>query len=515
MSTHHTVVETTHGRLRGATHDGVHVFKGVPYADTTAGANRFRAPQPLQPWAETREALRWGNSSPQVATRSHGDPFYSWYFETQTLGEDCLSLNIFMPALRSGKRPIMVWIHGGGWREGAGSAPGFDGTKLAQAEDVVVITLNHRLTAFGFLDLGRDDDRFADSGNAGLLDIVAALRWVRDNAAALGGDADNVTVFGESGGASKIAALLVMPAAHGLFHKAIMQSSGGGLRLATPDEAALGAKELAHLLGQETLRGEALQALPMQTLIGALAKSPRMYRGTIDGRSFTTHPFWDTAPALSSNIPVMAGFTATEATFHLRDHEATFDITFEDVARRVARFLKVPTERAASILAQYRAAYPDDRPSQILIALATDFAYKRTTIRMASLQSATARAPVYLYEFNRKSPIEGGRYGVPHTSEIPFIFGTAEAAAATIGEGADIAPLTRIMMRTWAAFARTGNPNNSHLPHWPAYKTDARSTMLLSSESRVALDPGGVARAALDEAGYYGYSHSIGTIVRD
>ena len=312
------VVETSNGKLRGALDNSVYVFKGVRYGETTAGANRFLPPQPVKKWAGIRDALNWSGSAPQYAVPEHTDPFYSWYAAIEPLSEDCLSLNIFTPALDRGKRPVMFWIHGGGWREFSGTAPGFHGINLARAQDVVVITINHRLSSFGFLQLEGSDARFADSGNAGLLDIVAALTWVRENAAAFGGDPDNVTIFGESGGASKIAAMLSMRAASGLFHKAVLQSSGGGMRLANSEEAAAPAAGLARALGLARLDGAELQKLPMEHLLAAMKKAGGSYRGMIDGRSFDGDPFYPEAPALSANIPIMLGYTNTETTYHFR-----------------------------------------------------------------------------------------------------------------------------------------------------------------------------------------------------
>src|SRR6516165_6182733 len=212
-SSQQPVVETANGKVRGFTDNGVRVFRGVRYADTTAGDNRFLPPQPPKKWADIQDALIWGASAPQLPVPENTDAFYSWYSAIQPISEDCLFLNVFTPGTDDTGRPVMVWIHGGGWREFSGTAPGFDGTNLARAQDVVVVTVNHRLNLFGYLQLEGSDERFLDAGNAGLLDLVMALSWVRHNIVAFGGDPDNVTIFGESGGASKIAAILAMRAA--------------------------------------------------------------------------------------------------------------------------------------------------------------------------------------------------------------------------------------------------------------------------------------------------------------
>lgn len=505
------VVETADGKVRGAVENGCYVFKGIRYGDSTAGANRFMPPQPPKKWAGIRDAISWGASAPQLPRPENYDPFYAWYSAIQPISEDCLFLNVFTPGLNDAKRPVMVWVHGGGWRELSGTAPGFNGTALARTEDVVVITLNHRLNAFGHLLLDVSDERFADSGNAGLLDIVMALTWVRENAAVFGGDSNNVTLFGESGGASKIAAILGMRAAKGLFHKAIMQSSGGGLRLASGGEAAREAATLAKVLGRAKLSGAELQNIPMEDLLAAT--SGGTFRGMIDGRNFESDLYGSEGPSVSIHVPAMVGCTNTETTYHLRADPMNFTLRHSDVRKRLIRFLDVEGARIDTIIDAYRTFYPDYGPSDILIMITSDYMFKRTAFRLAALQAAAAVAPVYAYIFGRETPIDGGRMRSPHTSEVPFIFGTTSAAEAHIGRGSDIQPMTECMMGTWASFARHGDPTNPTVPEWTPFKESDRRTMVLNVESELVVDPGGSARAALDELPYYGYSHSIGTFV--
>jgi para-nitrobenzyl esterase len=502
------VVETSHGRLRGLLNGGTHVFRGVRYAASTAGSNRFRPPVDVEAWTGTRDAVEFGASAPQRRVRENEDPFFSWYSAIREISEDCLFLNIFTPG-PDGKRPVMVWIHGGGWREFSGTAPGFDGTALARAQDVVVITLNHRLNAFGFLQLGGADERFADAGNAGLLDVVMALHWIRDNAEAFGGDPGNVTLFGESGGASKIAAILAMRAACGLFHKAILQSSAGGLRLASAEEAERQAARFAQALGSETLDGQALQELSMERLLEAQARVGGAFRGMVDERSFDGGPFDHSAPAFAADVPIMAGCTNTEATYYLRHDPRNFTLDLREVRLRLVRLLEIDPRTADRLIEAYRAEYPGSAPSDLMIMLGTDFVFKRNTYRIAALQAASARAPVYAYLFERETPIEGGRMRSPHTSEVPFIFGTADAARACVGAGEDIQPMTERMMACWAAFARHGDPNNATIPPWRPFSDPDRLTMVLGLKSRLALDPGGRARAALEALPYFGYGHSL------
>jgi len=500
------VVETTGGKLRGSAAGGVSCFKGIPYAASTAGSNRFQPPAPAISWPGVRDAIAFGSSAPQLPAST--DPMSAWYNALEPISEDCLFLNVWTTGT-TGKRPVMVWLHGGAWVSCAGSAPGFDGTVLARDGDVVVVTINHRLNLLGYIKLDDPDDRFAQSGNAGVLDMVAALRWVRDNAAAFGGDPGNITIFGQSGGGAKVSALLACPAARGLFHKAIAQSCSGSLRLTPPEEAAALAHDLAQRLGIDRPTAAALQAVPADKLIPLMRGMPPVFRPVLDGVTFPANPFDPTAPAGAAQIPTMFGNAATECTLYMAANMANFSLDGAEVERRLTRFLRTDPATTARIIDAYRTAMPEATPSQIMAAVTTDYTYRRNTTREAALQSAAARAPVYTYVFDWRTPVRGGVLQSPHTSEVPFVFGTAPAADALLGTGPDIAPLTQMMVAAWSAFAHSGNPANPHLPTWPRYEATKRSTMLLSRECTAASNPGGDRREALAALPPFEYSMPV------
>jgi para-nitrobenzyl esterase len=504
------ILETTNGTVRGTARAGALVFRGIRYGASTGGANRFLPPQKLARWSGVIDAIAPGPSAPQLPRSENTDPFFSWYSAIQPVSEDCLFLNLFTPSLH-GRRPIMFWIHGGGWREGSGTAPGFDGSNLAASQDVVVVTVNHRLNAFGFLGLGSWDERFADSGNAGLLDIVAALAWVRENAEAFGGDPANVTLFGQSGGASKIAALMSTRRGAGLFHKAIVQSSAG-VRLAPAEDSARMADAFAKSLGLEHADPVAMQALPMENLLYAMRVVPGPFRGIIDGRTFFEDAFVDKGPPAAAQIPLLIGCTNTESTYYLRNNPGNFQLEMPVVRRRLAQFFKADDVRIDHLIRRYRDASPGRNPSRIMIEIATDQIFKRQTYGIGLRQAASASVPVHAYLFEWETPIEGGRMGSPHTIEVPFVFGTTDAATACIGTSLDLSRLSETLMSIWASFARTGSPSIAALPHWQQYEGSSQMMMVLNYESRLEQDPGAEVRAALSDFPPFGSRNAISAL---
>lgn len=497
------MAETRFGTIRGSDAGGIKTFKGVPYGGSTAGANRFLPPTDPLPWPGVRDALDWGPSAPQ---REPGTPSRSGALAVAGRGlppesEDCLVLNVWTPALDDGRRrPVMVWCHGGGFASGSGSSPVTDGTNLARHGDVVVVTVNHRLNVLGFTFLEElGGSGFAGSGAAGMLDLVQALGWVRDNIERFGGNPGNVTVFGQSGGGRKVATLLTMPGARGLFHRAIIES-GATLRLVEREQGTRVARALLAKLGVGTGNVRALQALPVERIMSAYFEVVRdmnvdqMTMGfspTVDGRLVPRHPFHPDASRVSADVPLMLGSTRTELTSSARAGD--FMLTRNAMRARVAELIG---ERAPAVIDVYERANPGATPSDLYFLIASDHRYNGPVMKIAERRAALGRGPVYLYYFRWESPYDGGKYRSPHTIEIPFVFRNLDASPLTAD--APTAPaLAERVSSAWLAFARRGDPNVPVLPEWPAFDLPARPTMVFDNESAVVDDPIGAEREAM------------------
>ncbi len=500
------VVETTAGRVRGFSAPGVQTFRGIRFGESTGGRRRFMPPAKARGWAGVKDATAYGNSCAQIPGAAY--PIAAWYTKIEPVSEDCLFLNVYTPsATRAKRRPVMVWLHGGAWGNCAGSAPGFDGTHLARDNDVVVVTINHRINIFGHMALETHDKRFADSGNTGVLDMVLALQWVRDNIAAFGGDAKNVTIFGQSGGAAKVATLMAFPPARGLFHKGIMESFSGGIHLRTPEEAADMAFRCAKAAGLQKADAQAMQALPMDQLIATMKTMTDAVYPILDHRNFSHHPYDPSLPPQAADVPLMIGNAATECTWWMGSDMKNFTLEDAETRRRIARYLSVDAAETSRLVDIYRDANPGATPMDTMITLITDFQFRKNTMHIADMKALEGTAPTYYYVFDWKTPVYGGALRTPHTLEVPFVFGSTEAAAASVGNGPEVAQLTKTFQGTWTAFARSGNPDNPTLPHWPRYDGTSKPTMMINVQSRVENDPGGVARKAI--AGLPAYEYAV------
>jgi para-nitrobenzyl esterase len=486
--------DTAFGKIRGFDNQGIKTFKGVPYGAGTAGRNRFMPPAPPAKWAGVRDALTFGRSAPQTepGVRREASDLAVAAAGLPAESEDCLVLNIWTPALDNRRRPVMLWCHGGGFATGSGSSPVTDGTNLARRGDVVVVTINHRLNVLGFTylgDVGGTD--FAQSGDAGMLDIVQALKWVRENIAQFGGDSNNVTVFGQSGGGRKVATLLAMPSAKGLFHRAIIES-GATIKLVERDQAARVAGKLLETLGLNASRVRELQNMPLEKIMGAYFAVVRSmnvdqmtmgFSPTVDGKIVPRHPFHPTASDVSADVPLMIGSTRTELTSQA--DAAAFSLSEDGMQSRIR---DLAGENAGRILDIYRRANPGATPSEIYFLIASDHRYSAPVMKIAERRAALGKGPVYLYYFCWESPVDGGRLKSPHTIEIPFVFDNLKSSRLT-ATSAEAPALADKVSDAWIAFARNGDPNISRLPRWPAFNAKDRPTMVFNNQSKVENDP--------------------------
>ena len=492
-------VKTSLGSLRGYVDNGVHVFKGVPYAASTAGSNRFLPPQKRQRWSDVRAATQWGERPPQILG---GEPTEMLPTDPrEPLGEDCLVMNIWTPNPAAGRRPVMVWLHGGGYASGSGSYGIYEGRELARKHDVVSISINHRLNLLGFLYLAQYGGKWASASNVGMLDIVAALEWVRDTIAAFGGDPGNVTIFGQSGGAGKVSTLMAMPAARGLFHRAIAQS-GVALTAIPADQASKTTEQILQRLKITSDRLDQLQTIPFAQLIDVLrpaqGTAPLPGAGPVlDGKSLPVHPFDPTAPAQSARVPFLTGTTATETTFFDPDDQL-MPIDDATLRQRVKSLLKGDDGEADRMIALYRKNQPGRDNIDLYLRMETDNSRFRTGVDTQAERKAAQRgAPVYVYRFEYYSPVRQGRLKSMHCMEIPFVFDNLEAGKIYTGISPAAQRLADRMSAAWVAFARTGNPNHRGIPQWSAFDATRRPTMVFADEVRAVNDPGGEERLAL------------------
>jgi para-nitrobenzyl esterase len=491
------VVETTSGKVRGVVVNGVHAYRGIPYGASTAGANRFMPPRKPEPWTGVKDAFQNGHSSPQVAPAPGA---IGWGLRgSAAQGEDCLVLNVFSKggpgADIARKRPVMMWIHGGGYAYGSGSSLGYDGANLARAGDVVVVCINHRLNIVGHLYLGAAGAEFADSANVGMLDIVASLQWVRDNIAQFGGDPGNVTIFGQSGGGGKVSTLLAMPSAKGLFHKAIVES-GSTLKQIPREEAQKTTERITAQLGLTSSQVAELQQLPIAKLLAAMGGGAAAGGGggirlgpVVDGHSLPRDPFDPDAPEVSADVPMIIGTTETEGSYF-----APPDLLSLDEAAVRARLKERLGSDGDRIYDMFRKSRPKATPSEIYFTIS---AFPSNAHTQAERKAAQRRAPAFLYQIRWRTPVEGGRRLSPHCIEIPFAMQNHWQLPEMVGTGPELQPLADKVSGAWLAFARTGNPSHQGIPRWPAYNATERPTMHMNNEWTVVNDPDREERLAL------------------
>lgn len=483
------IVETNAGKVEGIQKDGLNVFKGIPYAAAPVGDRRWLPPEPVKPWSSVRQAQSFGAIAPQNVIALD---ILKAFFVEEPQSEDCLYLNIWTPGLDDTRRPVLFWIHGGGFTIGSGSQPVYKGSTLSRRGNMVVVTINYRLGSLGFLNLNEvTKGRIPATGNEGLLDQVAALEWVRDNIAAFGGDPDNVTIFGESAGGMSVGSLLGMPRARGLFHKAILQS--GAASTVHPLDRAVRVTELfLDILGLGARDVDALRSLTVEQLLAAQndlairAFGANQEIGTIpmqpvvDGKVLPLPPLDAIAGGSADGVPILVGSNLEEwKLFGGVDP----DLTKLDEARLLRRCKRrIPIDEAQSLVEAYQNARAkrgaSTTPSELFMAIETDRIFRTPAIRLAETHHRRGQ-PVYNYLFTWRSPLFGGLLGACHALELGFLFGTYEEKFSGSGPAADA--LARNIQDAWLAFAHAGDPSCESLGTWPPYG-NSRETMILGEE---------------------------------
>jgi len=487
------IVDTSNGKVRGYVEDGIHTFRGLRYGAPTGGVNRFRPPATPAPWTGVMHGYvaAGGNVAPQLTADSSSPNRWTNALDPDgpPMSEDCLFLNLFTPGVNDNvRRPVMVWLHGGAWARGSGVEPAFDGTRLARRGDSVIITINHRLNLFAYLYLADLlGAEYADSGNAGALDIIAALQWIKENVANFGGDPGNVTLFGWSSGGADVCQLLAMPAADGLFHKAIIQS-GAQLTLRTREEAARAAEQTLGRLGLNRARAREILVLSMEAVLaGGGGGAP-----TVDGRSVPRQLWEPDAPPTARKVPILVGGTDSELSMVASDD--VFDADDRGMTRRLERLLG---DLAGPVLAGYREGYPNATPGQLLILVATGLWTTKRSTQLAERKAAQGGAPVYSYRWRWRPPFDDGKYLSPHGVDLPFVWDNVETSRDRVGTGSGQQRLADDMSDRWLAFARDGDPNARDLVRWEPYTLAHRATLVIDRDDAVIDDPYQAERLAL------------------
>jgi para-nitrobenzyl esterase len=492
------MVHTASGAVQGLVENGILAFKGIRYGAPPVGKLRFMPPQPAASWTGVYDATDFGAPAMQVAsgatvdTRSDSNLRMHRVFTTpselKVMNEDCLFLNVWTPGADAKKRPVMVWIHGGGFAYGSGAQPIYQCDGLARFGEVVTVSVNHRLNVFGYLNLADlMGPEYASSGTVGMQDLVLALRWVKDNIAAFGGDPDNVMIMGQSGGGQKVCLLLSMDSAKGLFHKASIES-GANPSVGRKDRATAAARKLLDELKVAPGDIAALQALPALTIIEAAEKSNVGGAGgsgpILDGVAITRDPFLPDAPDVSADVPILVGWCKDEWTIFTAGEPWFGTMTEADLQARV----KPLGEVGEKLLAAYRKAYPHYSPTYLWIQMISARVMQGSEF-VATAKAAKGRAPAYVWFMTWETPIDGGALKTPHTMEIPFALYNFDKVRTYVGEGPGPKHMADQIAGAWVAFARTGKPDHPGIPHWPPFTPADRSVMEFNLVSRVVNDP--------------------------
>jgi para-nitrobenzyl esterase len=490
------VTETQSGKVRGYAHNAVYTFKGIPYAE----ANRFESAHAPKSWTGVRSSMTYGPVAPLLSPTTSVQDESEFVFDHNWgyTSEDCMRINVWTPGLKDGKkRPVLFWIHGGGFTAGSSQElPSYDGENLAKRGDVVVVSINHRLNILGYLDMSKYGEKYAHSANNSILDIVTALEWVKSNIGNFGGDANNVTIFGQSGGGAKVNVLMSMPKATGLFHKAINQSGAFRTNLMKKETAQEITAEVLNVLHLNADQADSLQKVPFQTLSEAGAKalkivSDRMrnqggsagfmglsWGPELDGTDLPNEIFSKESLELSKHVPLLIGTVKNEFMASLFTNMT--NASMDQVMNAIKAQRK---DKAEAFVKAVKKAYPNDtKPSDLMDV---DAMFRPGAINQANIKSALNAAPVYMYLFTWQSPVLDGKYKAMHCMELPFVFNNIAACEQMTGGGKEAYALAAKMSDAWINFAKTGNPNNIGLPKWPAYTTNNTATMHFNNDCKV------------------------------
>lgn len=502
------IVDTKYGKVRGITISGVSIFKGLHYGASTGGDNRFLPPKPPMNWDGVQDAFCVGSPCPQIIQE------FPFYVDPSRPSEDCLVLNIWSPKPQngSGALPVMLWIHGGGFANGSGGLSAYDGFNLAKSGNVLVVTVNHRLNIFGYTYLGSQDERFVSSGNCGQLDLVAALQWVQLNIEFFGGDPENVTIFGQSGGGAKVSTLIAMPSAKGLFKKAIVQS-GSFLHAADAAHARDVTDRIFAYFKLKPTEIAALQRVSQRDLLSVYQEltkdgfsSLMKFAPVVDGHSLTQQPWTPAAPDMARSISMLVGTTEEEAAAFLGERlrqPIASDAELLTLLQQYKVLSDLPVDRYPRLLEQYRKELPSASRTELLVRISSDTGMWRNALIQAERKLSVGGPPLYMYNTTWKSPLWGGRWA-SHGVDLGFVFGIPDAPGWLSADDSaqvraeddphnDRYRVTAAMVASWAAFAHSGDPSTATL-RWPAYDREHRATMVFDHQIRIVNDPSAALR---------------------
>lgn len=485
--------ETRTGKVMGIANGPVWEFRGIPYGAPTGGRNRYMPPKRPAPWAGVRECFAFGQISPQTQSDIRGEygQLIMWDRQVGGMGEDCLVLNVWSTNLdRGAKKPVFVSFHGGGFSTGSGNAPGFDGKNLAYYTDSVVVTVNHRLASFGYVNLAGAGapDEFKYAGVTGVMDLVASLQWVRENIEAFGGDPNRVMIFGQSGGGAKTSTVLAMPGGKGLFHAGAVQS-GSALRLVTPEAGVESASRLLKQLGLGKKNIADIQKLPWQQILEAQTAAGGNFSPVIGTDALPHHPFDPAAPPESRDVPIIVSTTLEDAALGLTNFDLSEDGLRDILDRRVPG-------KGKELVSLYRKYDPIATPFLIQAQALTDAGGRRSAYALATRKSQGGGAPAYMYQWNWRTPAYDGKFGAVHGIDVSASFHSYRDgffAGSTPGK-----KMADRLASAWGAMVRNGAPNNDHIPPWKAYDDATRAVMIFDDDTRVDLNPRAEIRAWWD-----------------